>query len=98
MTSLIGIIVGALRVLCDWFLWVFFKLQEEGQEVLRQLLETASAAFPTVNWTSVQDILNQINYVFPLGEAVAMSSALFGIWIICMIYRITKSWIPFIGS
>lgn len=82
----------------EWFFDILAYLRSMGDQLLGTALVQCQSLIPTVNWSSVQDRLDQINYFFPLSECVAYATALFALWSLVMIYRIVKTWIPLVGS
>ena len=84
------------QLLIDLF-WVLYKaFSWVGGHILDWIVTAAqeSGAFPTVNWSSVQDTLNAVNYIFPLNESVTIVTGLFTLWLSMLTYRMVKSWIP----
>jgi len=98
LANLLQILLKFFEIVISWVIWLFQKIQAEGQAVVNSLVQTAAAAFPSLHWESIGGILNQINYVFPLGECLAMSAALFAIWVSCVAYRLFKSWLPLVSG
>ena len=82
----------------DWVIKQFNAIRTLGDWAITQLLAGLSHLFPTVSWTSVQSYMDQLNYVFPLSEAVVMGSALLALWIGVWLYKAVKSWIPTVSG
>jgi len=69
-----------------------------GLAIVSTVLESLDSLIPGINTESVQGVLANINYIFPLYETVSMASVLFTLWGTVLIYRIIKSWVPTVSG
>ena len=84
------------QTLIDLF-WLLYKsFSWVGGHILDWIVTAAqqSGAFPSVNWSAVQETLDAVNFFFPLNETVTIFAGLFSLWLSMLTYRMVKSWIP----
>lgn len=84
--------------LIDWALLFFESLRVYGDSVLTWICGELSTYIPSPAFGSVAERLDQINYFFPLGEAISYGALLLGLWSVVFVYRVIKSWIPTVSS
>lgn len=45
-------------------------------------------------WMYIIDIMEQVNYIFPIEEMLSIMVFMAVLWSTCNIYRLAKSWVP----
>lgn len=76
----------------------FERLRAWGQSVFEWFFSQFATYIPIVNWYGIHDTIQGINAIIPFNEIMAYGNILGVLWIGVMIYRIIKSWIPFVGK
>jgi hypothetical protein len=84
--------------LTGWLWDLLVNLRVKGETMLSDVVTPALSHIPGLDPVSVHSSLAGINYFFPLGETVAMISALAALWSMVNTYRTIKSWIPFLSG
>lgn len=84
----------AIKGLLSWFLEQIYNL---GATLLSGILNGIDSINPTMS-DSMSKLLAYVDYFFPLREAVGFASILFTAWVMVMLYRIVKSWIPTVSG
>lgn len=78
--------------------WLFTKISALGLIVLAGVRDQLAGFVPAQNMNLIDSYLAGINYFFPLAELVGFATALFGVWVVCALYRLVKSWIPTVSG
>ena len=79
-------------------IWLFTKVSALGLLVIVTVKEHMAAFVPASNMNLIDGYLSGINYFFPLNELVGFATSLFGVWVVCLLYRLIKSWIPTVSG
>ncbi|MFA5262714.1 MAG: hypothetical protein WC378_02745 [Opitutaceae bacterium] len=84
--------------LADLVIWLFVKVSALGMVVIGSVKGVMGAIVPASNMDLIDQYLAGINHFFPLTETVGFATTLFGVWVICLLYRLIKSWIPTVSG
>lgn len=82
----------------DLALWLFEKISALGMTVIVGVKGVLSHIVPSTNWDLLDQYLARINYFFPLTETVGFATAFFAVWLVCLLYRLAKSWAPTVSG
>lgn len=84
--------------IADLVIWLFTKISALGMLVIGSLKGVMVTFVPSANLNAFDEYLAGINYFFPLTETVGYATALFGVWVTCLLYRLVKSWLPTVSG
>ena len=79
-------------------IWFFTKISALGVLVIVEVKRVMGNFIPAQNMHLIDGYLANINYFFPLSETVGFATSLFGVWVVCLLYRLVKSWIPTVSG
>jgi hypothetical protein len=86
---------GWLVKVVMWFLGLMSGL---GETMLEGIRTGLASVVPASYLNALDGYLAGINYFFPLTELMGMLGALFALWVVCLLYRLVKSWIPTVSG
>lgn len=69
-----------------------------GEALVDALVVKLVAVVPSWNPATIQSYLDAGNYFLPLNETVGMFTLAFSLWVSIWVYRVAKSWIPWVGG
>lgn len=78
--------------------YVWDAIRSVGDSLINYLCSALASAFPTVNWTPFNGMLANINSFFPLAELITYSLTLLSVYLLVVLYRMVKSWIPTVSG
>ena len=88
----------AVQWLADWIINFFNVLKAFGDVIMSWIIGMMQSTMPAPAYASFTSRLEEINYFFPLSEAIAFGVMLAGFWLAVLLYRLVKSWIPTVSS
>ncbi len=84
--------------LADLVIWLFTKISSLGLTIISSVKGAMGSIVPSSNMSLIDSHLSSINHFFPLSETVGFATTLFVVWVICLLYRLVKSWIPTVSG
>jgi hypothetical protein len=95
-------ILSGLKWLWDAFLGLITatleKASELGESLLSGVVAQVQAALPSTDFSTLENILGQLDSVVPITELVGFVSNYTSLWAGVWAYRVVKSWIPGLSS
>ncbi|MBI2517112.1 MAG: hypothetical protein HYV95_09370 [Opitutae bacterium] len=84
--------------LADLVIWIFTKVSALGLTIITGVKGALGMIVPQANLALLDQYHAGINHFFPLNETVGLATSLFGVWVICVLYRLIKSWVPTVSG
>jgi len=79
-------------------IWLFTKISALGIIVIATVRDRMEPFVPAQNLALIDSYLAGINFFFPLNELIGFATSLFSVWVVCLIYRAVKSWLPTVSG
>ena len=95
MSTLIQWLMSGIATLVVWF---FNTVSSLGQTVINGVQSGLVLFVAPASLHTMDAYLGYVNFFFPLTETVGFATSLFALWVVSVVYRAVKSWIPTVSG
>jgi len=78
--------------------WLFNTVSAFGQMVINAVQSGLTLFVSPASLHTMDGYLAYVNFFFPLTETVGFATSLFTLWVVSVVYRAVKSWIPTVSG